>query len=202
MPASGFLNRRSEVRVLSGPPETNFILDAIEFLRRFVPLLRQVGHSKFIVWSHPLPTPPLGKRAVSKLPVLRSLRIDINLSEALMSGYGLYLMRRRALFSHLRRRRFAETVRLAMAEIGLIAPISYGVAKAGGRVRLAVLGHQERKVTRFRRLNAFLEFGIQRNVNFNWLPVLILGLGKLDAAISRVLRAESHGIFATASSEA
>jgi hypothetical protein len=125
------------------------------------------------------------KRAVSKLPVLRSLRIDINLSEALMSRYGLYLMRRRALFSHLRRRRFAETVRLAMAEIGLIAPISYGVAKAGGRVRLAVLGHQERKVTRFRRLNAFLEFGIQRNVNFNWLPVLILGLGCWPASRPR-----------------
>jgi hypothetical protein len=71
------------------------------------PPLTPVGHPTFIVWSQPLPTSPLRKRGVAKLFVLSVLRVDIDLSNALMSGDRFYRMRRRTLLCHLRCRRFA-----------------------------------------------------------------------------------------------
>src|SRR5215469_13483846 len=89
-----------------------------------------------------------------------------------------------------------------MAKIGLIAPVSHGVAKPSRRVWLAIFGHEESKVTRFRRLNALLEVGMQWNVYLNRFPMLVLGLNELNATIPRVLWAESNGVFAAACSEA
>ena len=82
-----------------------------------------------------------------------------------------------------------------MRQVGLIAPVAKFIAKPCWCERLAQLGDKKRQVLRWGGSDDFSQIRIKRNVDVNWIAILILGLSELNPTIFDVLRAETNDIF-------
>lgn len=115
-----------------------------------------------------------------------------------MAGDRHDLMRGRAAFGEPRSCRLAQAVRGAMRQVCLTAPVLELVTKAVRRVRLAEFSHEVRQVLRRCRIEAALQIMVHRNIDIDWVAMLVLGLPVAQPPAADMLRAEAHDIFAAA----